>query len=300
MSQQPAEGLSFLLPVHNQAAVLEHALSSWSHLLAKLERPYEILLIDDGSTDATKKMLDGGDGVQPLSRRVPELQVLSHSEYRGFGAALRTGLNASRYPLIFYTGLDYAYNPTDLRTLLQRINDGDPESGRKIDAVTGYRSGTPLRGWPKWRNRIWRGFLRVTLGLQAPAPPGWLGYEAHGYSRLIRMMFGLRVGDVDSKFKLFRRKIFDRIPIQSDGDFVHAEILVKANFLGCLMDEVPIAARPGAFAALNATPSPVSRGKELRRVFFSPDFGPAPAATSKPAGVEPDKVAVQSESPGAG
>jgi hypothetical protein len=80
---------------------------------------------------------------------------------------------------------------------------------------------------------------------------------------------------VDSKFKLFRKKIFERIPIQSTGDFVHAEILAKANFLSCPMAEVAIAERPGPFRAQLEPPSPVSLGKELRRVFFNPDFGPA-------------------------
>lgn len=277
MSEHVNEGLTFLLPVFNQAGVLEPALSSWSTLLERLERPYEILLIDDGSTDATKKLAEA------MPHRVPHLRVLSHPERRGYGACLREGIAEAKQPLVFYTGCDHAYNPADLRTLLQRINDGDPETGKKIDVVNGYRAGTSLAGWVKWRERLWRIFLRVTLGLDVPPKAGWLGAEAHRYSRLLRAVFGLRIVDVNSRFKLLRKRIFERIPIQSDGDFVHAEILAKANFLGCLMDEVPIAQRPGPFAAHPEPPAPAPLGQELRRVFANPDFGPAILPSAQPA-----------------
>jgi glycosyltransferase involved in cell wall biosynthesis len=284
MSQPPAEGLSVLLPVFNQAGTIEQAVAAWSTLLSRLDRPYEFIVIDDGSTDATGKLLHGGDDHPGLAARVPHLRVLGHPERRGFGACLRDGLAAAQMPLVFYTGLDHAYNPADLRTLLERIAEEDPETGRKIDAVTGYRAGTPLTGWPKVRDRLKRMVLGVALGMQVPPRPGWLGAEEHRYSRRIRMLFGLRVGDVNSKFKLFRRAIFGRIPIQSDGDFVHAEILAKANFLGCLMDEVPVAEKPGPFPAHPEPPSPTPVGKELRHVFGNPDFGPKEvAAVTTPA-----------------
>jgi glycosyltransferase involved in cell wall biosynthesis len=279
MSHGHTEGLSVLLPVHNQAAVLERGISAWSTLLAKLGLDYEIVLIDDGSTDATKKLLDG-DAKNGLRDRIPHLRILNHPDRRGYGASLRTGLSASQFPLIFCTGFDYAYNPQDLRTLLERIAEADPATGKKIDLVSGYRARNPMTGWRKQAGRLWRFVLRAALGLDVPARPGWLGAPAHRYAFLVRMLFGPRVGDVDSKFKLFRKSIFERIPIQSDGDFVHAEILAKANFLGCLMDEVPIADRPGSFAACAEPAGPKSRWREMRKVFFNPDFGTVCATSS--------------------
>jgi glycosyltransferase involved in cell wall biosynthesis len=269
MSHHQAEGLSFLLPVHNQAGTLQHVMSVWSGTLKSLERPYEILIIDDASTDATNRILEG------MVDRIGNLRVLKHTERRGYGAAIRTGLAAAQQPLIFYTGCDYSYEPADLKVLLHHIEHTDPETGRKLEVVNGYRVAVPVSGWPKYASRIWRGFLRVAFGLQVPPRRGFLGESAHRYALLVRALFGVRVGDIDSKFKLFRKRIFERIPIQSDGDFVHAEILAKANFLGCLMDEAPIAARPSSFTAHAEPPPPVSRGKELRRVFFRPNFGPA-------------------------
>jgi hypothetical protein len=117
-------------------------------------------------------------------------------------------------------------------------------------------------GW-FWRWSLWLLFGIVLLPL-----PGWLGRQPVAYQKLVRWLFGVRVGDIDSAFKLFRREVFDRIPIQSDGQFVHAEILAKANFAGCLMEEVAIEV-PATWE------SDSRRWAELWRVFRSPDFGPA-------------------------
>lgn len=274
MAEHAVEGLSFLLPVCNQSAHLEQVLSSWSTLLEKLERPYEMILIDDGSSDATSKLVEGHDGKPGLAQRIPHFRVIHHPQRLGYGACVREGIAASKHPLVFYTGCDHPYNPGDLRDFLKRIEHYDPETGKKVAIVTGYRATTPLVGWRKTANRIWRILQRVTLALHTIPRPGWLGKDEHRFVRKMRCLFGLRVGDVNSKFKLFRKNIFERIPIQSDGDFVHGEILAKANFLGCLMDETPIALRSGPFPAHPEPPPLIPRSVEMRKVFFRPDFGP--------------------------
>ena len=86
----------------------------------------------------------------------------------------------------------------------------------------------------------------------------------------MRLVFGVHLLDTDGAFKLFRREVFDRIPIQSDGPFVHVEILAKANFLTCWMDEIPIgASEPNAMPAFSWN----GRKRDLRRVLSRPDFG---------------------------
>lgn len=286
MADHVVEGLSFLLPICNQAGHLELVMASWSTLLERLDRPYEILVIDDGSTDSTQKLIEGVDGRAGLAKRIPHVRVITHSERRGFGACVREGIEASRFPLVFYTGCDFTYNPADLRKMLPRLEDVEPVTGQKVGAVTGYRAAYPLTGWPKLRNRLWRIFMRIVLGMNLPAPTGWPGEIERRFAFWTRVFFGLRVEDVNSKFKLFRKSIFARIPIQSDGDFVHGEILSKANFLSIPVAEIPIAENPGPFPAHPEPPPRHSRGSEMRRVFFSPDFGPLP----KPAGVSPAAI----------
>src|SRR5262249_43820125 len=103
------------------------------------------------------------------------------------------------------------------------------------------------------------------------------GYPAHRHRFWVRLLFGVRLQDIDSKFKLLRRQVFDRFPIQSDGDFVHAEIIAKINFLGALMDELPIAAKPGSYAAVaEPPPMPPPVATEMKRVFRRPVFLPPP------------------------
>ncbi len=100
------------------------------------------------------------------------------------------------------------------------------------------------------------------------------------YRWFVRGVFGVRLTDVDCEFKLFRRSIFERIPIQSNGEFVHAEILAKANFLGCLMTEVPVEWREGS-GTKSSRPNRRSRWAEALRVFQHPDFGPPILPTDK-------------------
>lgn len=284
MADRIVEGLSFLLPIHNQASVVEAAVVAWSTLLERIERPYEIILIDDGSTDATRKLIEGADGKLGLGQRIPHVRLIAHAERRGYGACLREGIEASNFPIVFYTGLDFPYNPADLRKLLPRLEDVEPVTGQKVAVVTGYRAAHALTGWPKWRDRLWRIFMRVVFGISGMAPSGWPGENERRFAFWMRVLFGLRVEDVNSKFKLLRKSIFPRIPIQSTGDFVHGEILAKANFLSLPVAEIPIADHSGPYSAQPELPPLVSRATEMRRVFFQPDFGPT--TLTPPAGAE--------------
>ena len=98
---------------------------------------------------------------------------------------------------------------------------------------------------------------------------------------MLRFIFGLRLQDVDCSFKLFRRSIFARIPIQSDGAFVHAEIMAKANFLGCLIGEVAVRYTPQETLHLDDA-ARRQRRREALVLFRQPDFGP-PQAPPLPA-----------------
>src|SRR5262249_46653834 len=150
---------------------------------------------------------------------------LRHGERRGDGAALRTALGTARYPLLFYTACDPRYRPADLRRLLKEID--------RVHLVSGYRAGRPVPRFWRWVGAVRRGRGRVVLAHAAPPLPGWLGWKRHFGRLLVRMFFGVRNQDVTCPFRLVRRSIFGRIPLQSDGGFVHVEILAKANFLGC-------------------------------------------------------------------
>jgi len=245
--------LSIVLVAHNAEARLAQNIRGWTEVLDSLQRDYEIILVDDGSSDGTAKA--GAD----LAAGQPRLKVLTQQSPGGFGAALRTGLTAAQHPLVCYSTCDVTYQTRQLQRLLDRID--------KVDVVSGYRAGRPVPPLLRTTGFFWRWLVRIIFGIPLDPLPGWLGGKSHAYQKLIRLLFGVRLGDTDSAFKLFRREIFDKIPIQSDGEFVHAEILAKANFTGCLMDEVAL----DEVAEWRSDPR---RFSELRSVFRQPDFGP--------------------------
>jgi glycosyltransferase involved in cell wall biosynthesis len=253
--------IAVLLPAFNQAAGLEEIAGRWLRELDRLNRPYEFVLIDDGSTDGTAAVMG------KLANGRPAVRLLRHEQRRGFGACLRTGLASAQHPLLLYTACDYPYVPADLKKLLDAID--------AVDLVAGVRT-DPVPAWMRRLGAAYRLLVRVVFGVHLEPRPGWRGWGEWWRGVLLRGAFGLRGHDVPCAFKLFRRSLFDRLPIQSDGDFVHAEILAKANFLGCWMSEVPIGRLGGAFRGLPEPPPGVSYAAEARRVFRNPTFLPTP------------------------
>jgi glycosyltransferase involved in cell wall biosynthesis len=276
LSPVAAQPLSVVLLAHNAAAHLEPVVAGWVEHLDGLGRDYELLVVDDGSSDGT------GERADLLPGRYPRLKVLRHPSSRGQGAALRTALTEARNPLLFYTLCEPAYRPADLTRLLeQRLPE--PPAEPVIDHVhllSGYRAGRRVPPALRVLGWLWRLFCRVVFSY-GPAPlPGWLGWRRHLAQLPARLAFGLRHHDIACPFRLCRREIFARIPIQSDGPFAHIEVLAKANFLGHVLgEEMPIDVIPPPYRG-----DASSIWKEARRVFNHPDFGPAvvPETTAPP------------------
>ncbi len=255
--------ISMALPVQNQAALVEKAVPAWVSALQKLERPFELLVVDDASSDDTLTR------ARSVAARHPEVIVLTHETPRGYGAALRTALEKAKHPLFFYSSLDYPYQTSDLKKLLELIDD--------VDIVSGVRAARrPPRWYRNWR-RVSDLLLRVLIGLRRDPLQGWLGVKQHLYNRLMRTAFGVHLADVECAYKLCRREIFDRLPIQSEGVFVHTEIIAKATFRTLWLDETPIGAQGGVPPeALQVPFRWRDRWRDMRRVFSHPDFGPSP------------------------
>lgn len=178
--------------------------------------------------------------VEELAKPYARVRALpAGSGDTGFGAALRRGLEAARHPLVLYARCDPSYKPTEVKQLLKLIDKVDLVAGQRV-----YPTGSSGQSWTEW-----------------------------AYCWFVRLVFAVRLRDMGCLFLLARRTIFARIPLQSSGIFAHAEVLAKANFLSCLMTDVPIAYRPGA------AQSDDLRLRELwtdaHRVLSNPDFGAA-------------------------
>jgi hypothetical protein len=258
------------LIAHNAAADVEALLAEWLAQLEGIGRDYEVLLVDDGSADDTAARASA------VAERHPKVRVVRHDFPQGEGAALRTALPLARHPLLFYTLCRPCYQPAYLPRLFEHID--------KVHVISGYRAGLPVPRTLRSLGWLWRLFCRVVFSNPQTPLPGWLGWKGQAGRLLVRLVFGVRNGDPLCPYRLLRREVFDRVPVQSDGPFAHIEVLAKSNFLGHVhAEDVPLDDRRRP-----VVPVPRPRGEVRRmfsegyRVFTHPDFGP-PVLPSAPA-----------------
>jgi glycosyltransferase involved in cell wall biosynthesis len=278
--------LSVVLLAHDAGDALESVVAGWVEYLDGLGRDYELILVDDGSRDGT------GERAEALAGKYPRLKVLRHAAARGEGAALRTALAVARHPLLFYALCDPRFQPADLGRLLHKSLDPrkpDPEIDH-VHVLSGSRAGRRVPLAVRGVGVLWGLFCRVVFSHRPARLPGWLGWRAHAGRLLVRALLGVRYQDVACPFRLIRRDIFARIPLQSDGPFVHVEILAKANFLGHVLGGEEVKLGPGHHPPVDE-PRPGGNFRqwtaEFRRLLSQPDFGPPPAPEPAPPEKEP-------------
>jgi len=183
-----AVSLSVFLPCYNEqdnvAPTVERALE----ILQRLDADYEVIIVDDGSSDDTGNIADR------LAAEHGRVRVVHHRSNLGYGAALRSGFNAATKELVFYTDADGQFDISEMPPLLPLI--------RRYDIVTCYRL-----------NRQDSLVRRLN---------GWC------WTKLVCLLFGMKIRDIDCAFKLYKREIFDNITLSSTGALIDTEILARA------------------------------------------------------------------------
>jgi dolichol-phosphate mannosyltransferase len=196
--------LSLIIPAYNEAAGIRTALQEADRALAKVARDYEILVVDDGSSDGTSHI------VAETARALPRIRLLRHAENRGYGAALRTGFEAARCERVAFTDADCQFHLGDL-TVLVSLTD-------QAHVAVGYR----VARQDSWLRRFY----------------SW------GYNLLVRTLLGTRVRDCDCALKVFRKETLPSLRPRTDGFFVNTEMLMRARQLGYEIVEAPVRHRP--------------------------------------------------------
>jgi glycosyltransferase involved in cell wall biosynthesis len=199
--------VSVVLPAHNEEQNVRHAVDSARMVLSQIATDWEIIVVDDGSTDGTSAVCE------ELIVQCDKVRIIRHTSNKGYGAALKSGILAARHELIFFTDADGQF---DLRELERLVEWSD-----EYDIVMGYR-GKRRDPWHRVVN-------------------------AFGWNVLIRLVFGVRVRDIDCAFKLFRRAVFDQIQIRSAGAMINAEILAQATRFGMRMREIKVTHYPRSY-----------------------------------------------------
>lgn len=271
------EPISVILLARNVEPYVQDVIRGWVTQLQKRSQSFEIILVDDGSSDQTREL------AETVAQGREEVSVVRHLTRRGLGASLATGLEASTCPLIVTVLCHPDYSPQKLPQFLSAIDD--------VHFVSGYRAGRKMPTALKVIGWFWRTFLQLTLSIQIKPRPGFLGWRNHVLCGIGRWIFGVRLRDVACPFRMFRREILPRSPIQSRGEFGLVEQLAKVNYLTFLFseEEIPIDVDPSlgewqsSWKVLWA---------EIRNLFSHPDFGPVrfPEVLANESQSEPEVV----------
>ena len=216
--------LSYFFPAHNEEANLEGLVAEALATLPGLADAFEIVIVDDGSRDATGRIAD-----ELASANPGVVRAVHHPMNRGYGAALLSGFQASRHDYVAFTDGDRQFRVADVGRLIDRMVTPD-----RPDVVVGFRI---KRADPLVRTLY-----------------------ARAYRLANRIFFGLTVRDVDCACKLFRRAALEGVAVESGGAFFSAELLIKLRAAGRSVAEVGVPHYPRtAGSATGAKPSVVLR-----------------------------------------
>lgn len=187
--------LSVFFPAYNDAPSLPGLLAKTFAALEAHVADYEVIVVDDGSRDDTAAVLERLRGLYS-----PRLRVVTHPQNRGYGGALRSGFEAATKEFVFYTDGDSQYDVGELPRLLELVG---PDTG----LVNGYK-----------------------LERHDPAHRIWIGKT---YNFCARLLFGIRIRDIDCDYRLIRRALLERIHLTSTSGTICVELVRKLEMTGC-------------------------------------------------------------------
>jgi glycosyltransferase involved in cell wall biosynthesis len=192
--------LTIFFPCYD-AGTIGSLVTAADTVAAELADDYEIIVVDDGSTDTSRELLEG------LRRRFARLRLVLHEANRGYGGALRSGFAHATKDLVFYTDGDGQYDVFELRKLLPIMQEG-------VDVVNGYKI---ARSDPPHR---------VVIG----SVYGWL----------MRQLFQFHVRDIDCDFRVIRREVFDTITLRHSTGVICLELVKKLELAGYRFVDFPV------------------------------------------------------------
>lgn len=213
--------LSVFFPCFNEAQNIPELVGQSLQLIPQVAQKFELIIVNDGSTDNTKKIS------KQLVEQYSQVRLVSHRENRGYGAALQTGFKKSQYDWIFFTDGDLQFNIKELKKFIKYTD--------KYQAIIGYRT------------KRAEGTIRA--------------FNARLFKLYIDSLFRVHVKDIDCAFKLFRAEKIKSIKLFSTGAFVSAEFLYKLKKQGVAFKQVAVKHYPRKFGEpTGANPKVIIKG----------------------------------------
>ena len=187
-SRQTPVSISVFFPCYNEQDNVERTVQNALTVLESLKADFEIIIVDDGSRDGTAKIAD------EIAAGNGRVNVVHHHATLGYGAALKSGFKAAKKELVFYTDGDGQFDIDEMPPLLPLMEQFDIVSCFRLN-----RQDSLLRKLNGW-----------------------------AWTKLVCLLFGMKIRDIDCAFKLYKTEIFDNIELSSDGALIDAEILARA------------------------------------------------------------------------
>ena len=199
-----SEGLTVFFPAFNEEENVRFMIESAKEVLEELCESWEIILVDDGSTDRTAAIAEN------ISLEDSRIRVIRHGRNLGFGSAIRTGITHSRMPWVFYTDCDGQFDLNELDKVLEMKDIAD--------IVSAYRH----RRKDPW--------MRLLYSI--------------AYGAVTSVLFAGGFKDTDASFKLYRKSIFEVIKPESTSGVIDFEILLLAEKKGFSVVQIPVSHYP--------------------------------------------------------
>jgi glycosyltransferase involved in cell wall biosynthesis len=196
--------LSIVLPCYDEEPNVAAAVAEADAAASRFATEHEIIVVDDGSRDRTRAIAES------LAAANPRVRLVAHERNRGYGAAVRSGIVASRSGWVLLTDADLQFDLSELRSLLPLAADNDLVAGYRIDR----------------------------------ADPVARRLAAHAWNRLMRLTFRVAVRDVDCAFKLVRGSAVRALDLESDGAMISTELVARGQLAGWRIAEVGVHHRP--------------------------------------------------------
>jgi len=194
--------ISVFFPAFNDARSIVKLVADALVVLPTLTDDYEIIVVNDGSTDETDEVLRRLE-----AEHENVLRVVRHETNQGYGAALQSGFGAARKDLVFYTDGDGQYDVREITKLFPLLTE-------KVDAVNGYK----LERGDNLNRKIAGGF----------------------YNKLAHLLFSLPVRDIDCDFRLIRRAILDKVTLTSTSGSICVELVYKLSRAGARFSQTSV------------------------------------------------------------
>jgi glycosyltransferase involved in cell wall biosynthesis len=248
--------VSLVFPAWNEEEYVERAVSRAMAVLSRITTDFEIVIVDDASTDRTWELL------QNLSRRYRQVRVLRHETNQKLGGTLRTLFSAASKEVVVYSDIDLPWDLNEIERAIRLMQY------LEADLISAFR------------------FDRTSEGLRRIA-------YSFGYNLLIRALFGVRVKDINFSFKVVRRRVLAAVELKSTGSLIDAELVVKAIRRGFRVAQIGVDYFP-RMRGTSTLSSPAVIRKIIRELFtLYPEMrspGPAmhPSRNPEVDGARPD------------